>query len=191
MLWCFQGTSQIFTSSVNALIKAVILQVSCALVGYVQPYVVNNVLSTFHQERTGQLSYDHDNVTLKYKLDNEFELVYVVAYQKILKLSYVDKFLNDIQLEFRDAYKNELQLQQFGGKFEINEMFNSILKSAEDWGRSQAAAPKMMKSFEESQKSKKTVASMIERKGDDKENKKVKKVESMLSVSIYSEQHTN
>ncbi|XP_046442253.1 signal recognition particle receptor subunit alpha homolog [Daphnia pulex] len=154
VLWCFQGTSQIFTSSVNALIKAVILQ-----------------------ERTGQLSYDHDNVTLKYKLDNEFELVYVVAYQKILQLSYVDKFLNDIHLEFRDAYKNELQLQQFGGKFEINEMFNSILKSAEDWGRLQAAAPKMMKSFEESQKSKKTVASMIERKGDDKENKKVKKVE--------------
>jgi signal recognition particle receptor subunit alpha len=89
----------------------------------------------------------------------------VVAYQKILQLSYVDKFLNDIHLEFRDAYKNELQLQQFGGKFEINEMFNSILKSAEDWGRLQAAAPKMMKS-------------MIERKGDDKENKKVKKVES-------------
>ena len=27
VLWCFQGTSQIFTSSVNALIKAVILQV--------------------------------------------------------------------------------------------------------------------------------------------------------------------
>ena len=110
----------------------------------------------------------------------------MVAYQKILQLSYVDKFLNDIQLEFRDAYKNELQLQQFGGKFEINEMFNSILKSAEDWGRLQAAAPKMMKSFEESQKSKKTVASMIERKGDDKENKKVKKVESKLPVSLHS-----
>ena len=27
VLWAFQGTSQIFTSSVNALIKAVILQV--------------------------------------------------------------------------------------------------------------------------------------------------------------------
>ncbi|XP_057364813.1 signal recognition particle receptor subunit alpha homolog [Daphnia carinata] len=154
VLWCFQGTSQIFTSSVNALIKAVILQ-----------------------ERTGQLSYDHDNVTLKYKLDNEFELVYVVAYQKILKLSYVDKFLNDINMEFRDAYKNELQLQQFGRNFEISEMFTSILKSAEEWGRAQALAPRAMKSFEESQKSKKTVASMIERKGDDKENKKVKKVE--------------
>lgn len=48
-------------------------------------------------------------MTLKYKLDNEFELVFVVAYQKILQLSYVDKFLNDIHLEFRDKYKADLQ----------------------------------------------------------------------------------
>lgn len=45
---------------------------------------------------------------LKYKLDNEFELVFVVAYQKILQLAYIDKFLDDIQLEFRDKYKNVL-----------------------------------------------------------------------------------
>lgn len=131
----------------------------------------------YEQERTGQLSYEHDNLTLKYKLDNEFELVYVVAYQKILQLSYVDKFLNDIQLEFRDAYKNELQLQKYGGNFDFEDAFNSILKAAEEWARKQAAAPRAMKTFEESQKSKKTVASMIERKGDDKENKKAKKVE--------------
>jgi signal recognition particle receptor subunit alpha len=130
------------------------------------------------QERTGQVTYDHDNVTLKYKLDNEFELVYVVAYQRILQLSYVDKFLSDIHLEFRDAFKNKLQLQQYGEQFDFSDTFNYILKEAEEWGKKQAAAPKAMKSFEESQKSKKTVASMIERKGDDKENKKVKKVES-------------
>lgn len=131
------------------------------------------------QERTGQVSYDHDNLTLKYKLDNEFELVYVVAYQKILQLSYVDKFLNNIQLEFRDAYKNRLQLGDYRGEFDFEAIFQEVLRSAEDWARQQAAAPKVMKSFEESQKSKKTVASMIERKGDDKENaKKAKKVES-------------
>ena len=115
---------------------------------------------------------------MKYKLDNEFELVYVVAYQRILQLSYVDKFLSDIHLEFRDAFKNQLQLQQYGEQFDFSDTFNNILKEAEEWGRKQAAAPKAMKSFEESQKSKKTVASMIERKGDDKENKKLKKVES-------------
>jgi signal recognition particle receptor subunit alpha len=61
------------------------------------------------QERSGNNSYDHDSLTLKYKLDNEFELVFVVAYQRILQLSYVDKFLDDIQLEFRDKYKDDLQ----------------------------------------------------------------------------------
>lgn len=61
------------------------------------------------QERTGSNTYDHNSLTLQYKLDNEFELVFVVAYQKILQLSYVDKFLDDVHLQFRDKYKDDLQ----------------------------------------------------------------------------------
>ena len=119
-------------------------------------------------------------MTLKYQLDNEFELVYVVAYQKILQLSYVDKFLDEIKLKFRDAYKNELQSKNWGSSYEFADTFQEVLKTAEEWGKKQALAPRQMKSFEESQKSKKTVSSMIERKGENKENKnnKVKKVES-------------
>jgi len=82
VLWCFQGVGESFTSPVNALIKSVILQ-----------------------ERGSLESFTHEALTLKYKLDNEFELVFVVAYQKFLKLSYVDKFLSDIQIEFRNKYK--------------------------------------------------------------------------------------
>lgn len=41
----------------------------------------------------------------RFRMDNEFDLVFVTAYQKILQLSYVDKFLDDIQLEFRDKYR--------------------------------------------------------------------------------------
>ena len=67
------------------------------------------MLFLIFQERTGNNSFEHNALTLKYKLDNEFELVFVVAYQKILQLSYVDKFLNDIHLEFRDKYKTDLQ----------------------------------------------------------------------------------
>jgi len=89
VLWYFQGTSQSFTSPVNALIKSVILQ-----------------------ERGGLESFTHEALTLKYKLDNEFELVFVVAYQKFLTLSYVDKFLSDIQIEFRNKYK--VSGQEFG-----------------------------------------------------------------------------
>uniref|UniRef100_A0A1B6IS61 SRP54-type proteins GTP-binding domain-containing protein n=1 Tax=Homalodisca liturata TaxID=320908 RepID=A0A1B6IS61_9HEMI len=153
VLWCFQGTSQIFTPSVNALIKTVLLQ-----------------------ERTGSNSFDHNALTLQYKLDNEFELVFVVAYQKILQLSYVDKFLDDVHLEFRDKYKDDLKNGRYFQEFEFSSNYSDVLQAAEQWSKKQARIPKQMRTFEESQKSKKTVASMIERKGDEKETKKKVKV---------------
>lgn len=147
VLWCFQGTSQLFTPSVNALIKSVILQ-----------------------ERSGNNSFSHESLTLKYKLDNEFELVFVVAYQNILQLSYVDKFLSDIQLKFRDSYKNVLLNGHYGGQNfdDFSEPFNIILKATEEDAKREQAAKKKMRTFEDSLKSKKTVSSMIEKKDDKK-----------------------
>ncbi|XP_055620846.1 signal recognition particle receptor subunit alpha homolog [Toxorhynchites rutilus septentrionalis] len=144
VLWCFRGTNQIFAPSVNALIRSVILQ-----------------------ERSGV--YDHDGLSLQYKLDNEFELVFVVAFQKILQLSYIDKFLSDVHLEFRDKYKNDLRAENRNyTNFGFQEEFTRILEQAEKWGQLQAKLPKQMRSFEDSHKSKKTVESMIVRKGGDK-----------------------
>ncbi|XP_049290950.1 signal recognition particle receptor subunit alpha homolog [Anopheles funestus] len=144
VLWCFRSTNQLFAPSVNALIKSVILQ-----------------------ERSGV--YDHDGLSLQYKLDNEFELVFVVAFQKILQLSYIDKFLSDVHLEFRDRYKNDLRVDNRNyGDFDFSAEYRRILERAEKWGRQQATMPKQMRSYEDSAKSKKTVASMIERKGEEK-----------------------
>lgn len=154
VLWCFQSTSDIFSPSVNALIRNVILQ-----------------------ERSGNNTFNHNALSLQYKLDNEFELVFVVAYQRILQLSYVDKFLNDIHLEFRDKYKNELQVGMHSMDFDFKTTFDKVLKQCESWAKSQAKIPKQMRTFEDSQKSKKTVASMIERKGEEKSKKSVKIVE--------------
>ena len=56
--------------------------------------------------------------------------------------------------------------------YDFQKSFNAVLVACEEWGRTQSLIPKHMRTFEESQKSKKTVASMIERKGDDKDNKK-------------------
>ncbi|XP_063385381.1 signal recognition particle receptor subunit alpha homolog [Cydia fagiglandana] len=158
VLWCFQGTSEIFSPSVNALIRSVILQ-----------------------ERSGNTTFNHNSLTLQYKLDNEFELVFVVAYQRILQLSYVDKFLNDVHLEFRDKYKNELQVGHHMGDFDFKACFDAVLRGCEQWAKSQAKIPKQMRTFEDSQKSKKTVASMIERKGEEKGKKSVKIVEAKLT----------
>lgn len=160
VLWCFQSTSQIFTPSVNALIRSVILQ-----------------------ERTGNNTFEHEALRLQYKLDNEFELVFVVAYQKILQLSYVDKFLNDVQLLFRDKYKDVLKPGRYFQEFDFKQNYYKALQSAESWGKQQSKIPKQMRSYEESAKSKKTVASMIEKKGEVKDNKKqVKPKESPKSA---------
>lgn len=175
VLWYFHSTSHILTSSVNAMIQNVILQVFLFrilknMVAYPQ---LKNIL---FQERPNNI-YEDNGLLLQFKLDNEFDLVFVVAYQKILQLSYVDKFLNDIQLEFRDKYKNELSEKNFFQDFDFSQIYNRVLKRAEEWGKLQAKIPKQMKTFDESVKSKKTVASMIERKGEEKSTKKEKKKE--------------
>lgn len=139
---------------------------------------MNSLIKTvILQERTSSNNnYEQDSLSLKYRLDNEFDLVFVIAFQKILQLSYVDKFLDDIQLEFRDKYKNDLARKNYFMEFEFTQNFKEVLKSAEEWGRAQACIPKQMRTYNESTKSKKTVASMIERKGDDRENKKNGKI---------------
>lgn len=59
-------------------------------------------------------------------------------------------------------------------------------------GRAQAKLPKQMRSFDESQKSKKTVASMIERKGD-KDAAPPKKIVKIVEAKKEetTEAHTN
>lgn len=74
---------------------------------------------------------------MQYKLDNEFELIFVVAYQKILQLAYVDKFLSDVHLEFRDKYKNELS-DATSRSFQLYDFlseYNRILDKAEEWSK--------------------------------------------------------
>lgn len=101
----------------------------------------------------------------------------MVAYQKILQLSYVDKFLNDIHLEFRDKYKNDLSEGRYFQEYQFSDRYNATLQAAEQYGKQQAKVPKPMRTFEESVKSKKTVASMIERKHEEKPAKQQKKKE--------------
>ncbi|CAF0737470.1 unnamed protein product [Brachionus calyciflorus] len=142
VLWYFQGTTQLFTNSVNELIKSVILQ-----------------------ERGVQSAWNHNTLSLQYKLDNEFELVFVVAYQNILKLAYIDKFLNEIQLRFRDRFKQVIENCQYGHNFDsFKSDFDEILADCEREAEEQAQMARKPRKYEESEKSSRTVASMIETK---------------------------
>nr|XP_039248695.1 signal recognition particle receptor subunit alpha-like [Styela clava] len=157
VLWCytFQGIKTNISEPVNALIKGVILQ-----------------------ERGGSSRFDHGSLTLKYKLDNEFELVFVVGYQKILSLTYIDKFIDDVHRTFRDLYRQKLENSGFikliKEEFEYGEKFLKMLKAAEA-----IKVQTKMKDFHESEKSKKTVKSL---KMDKKE--KDKKVENEVVAPV-------
>lgn len=55
-----------------------------------------------------------------------------VGFQKILTLTYVDKFIDDVQLHFRDRYKNELEqkgaLKHLNFNYEFEDDFTMLLR---------------------------------------------------------------
>ncbi|NWT73895.1 SRPRA protein, partial [Prunella himalayana] len=163
VLWCFQGVrGPAATAPPPALIRSVLLQ-----------------------ERGGNNSFTHEALTLPPPLDNQFELVFVVmsvglappplGFQKILTLTYVDKLIDDVHKEFRDKYRNEFQqkgaLGLLNGTFDFKDDFMRLLRDAEE--SSKVRAPTVMKTFEQSLKSQKTVKCMIETRGE-KPKEKVK-----------------
>lgn len=183
--------------------------------------MVNGLVKhVFLEERTGQ--YQTDQLQIKYHMDNEFELIFVVGYQKFLKLSYVDKFLDDVQLAFRDKFpdfdiqrilntsfnkqasrllkvKKQECSNSFAGKQKASKKRlefcdlviddeSSVLDFSVEFGatyedcvKNYGSLPKQetMRTFQDSAKSKKTIASMIVQTDQPKDtgNKPIKKPE--------------
>jgi len=147
LLWCFKGADLLqrdwdaFTPAVNSFIKTVLLQEKSG-------------------NRTAQ--FESGSLALKYRLDNEFELVFIAAFQKMLPLLYLDKLLDEIQLLFRDKFSGDLQENQWFSRVykSFSPIFESTLKRVEMNAKKSGNANNM-KSFGESDKSKKTLESMI------------------------------
>ena len=90
-------------------------------------HTVNSLNKTvFLQDKSdGENVFEQGSLALKYKLDNKFELVFVVGYQKMLSLNYLNKLLDEIQLRFRNKYAQDLKefnfqsnFNDFSGEFE-------------------------------------------------------------------------
>ncbi|KAM3720253.1 Signal recognition particle receptor subunit alpha [Dirofilaria immitis] len=183
VLWCFQEGGQLFTDSINQLIREVLMQ-----------------------ERGNTTVFKHNDVTLKYKLDNEFELVFIVVYQSAIQLAYTDQLLSDVHKKFRDMYKNVLSNNKllFSSTSRTYKQFNDIFQRMyrEAQISSTKQHDKVMRKFEESEKSKKTIASIIERPNEksakllkEKEERqkrlKQKNHEKIISVKINEPKLTN
>ncbi len=102
LLWCYQGAGLLedelrsFRARVNAFVNDVLLQEMTGGGG----------------KKGSSNLYESGSLALKYRLDNEFELVFIAAYQKVLPLLYLDKLLDEIQLRFRDRYQQDLKVSR-------------------------------------------------------------------------------
>ena len=124
---------------------------------------------------------EYDNKIVDIDQDNEFELVFVIAYQKMLNLHYLDKLLDEIQLRwakqfhsrvyykriiyllrFRDMFQDNLQAGKFLEDFSgFGPEFTRALKLVEEESRIEKLAQQKPRKFEESEKSQKSIKSMI------------------------------
>jgi len=170
LLWCFKGAGllpkewEAFTPTINELIKSVLLQERAVKKNYWE---------------SGQLA-------LRYKMDNEFELVFVIAYQKMLNLHYLDKLLDEIQLRFRDMFQDNLKAGKFLEDFSgFKPEFERTLRLVEEESRIEKLAQQKPRKFEESEKSQKSIKSMIvSDKNEAKPKKDVKKSVKISEESI-------
>ncbi|CAF1143521.1 unnamed protein product [Adineta ricciae] len=170
VLWCVPSSATEFIKTINDAIDKAVLQGQGA-----------------GQKWVAQLTSHH----IHYKLDNEFELVFVLGYQKTLNISYADKFLDEIQKRFRDLYKDDLRTGNFTRAFAFREVYEKSLKETEDAEDEMKKIRRLPRSYEESDKKLKTVK-IVTKKGDktaeENKPKKPKVMKSSSKPSVASNQ---
>nr|XP_036224616.1 signal recognition particle receptor subunit alpha homolog isoform X2 [Bactrocera oleae] len=114
---------------------------------------INNLIRSFMlEERNTESKYfEEDNLAVQYKLDNELEL-------------------QEFKRKFDEVLSSERRLPT---QYDFNAEFRNTLAAVEKSANQVSSAPKQMRSYNESTKSKKSVASMYE---DNTKNENVKKV---------------
>lgn len=96
-------------------------------------------------------TFEHGQLALKHKLDNEFELVFVVGYQKMLPLLYLDKLLDEIHLRFRKKYEINLKEHDYYANpsaFDFSGDFQRILDNVEKKSK-ESQESKGMRTFQQ------------------------------------------
>ncbi|KAI8994535.1 signal recognition particle, alpha subunit, N-terminal-domain-containing protein [Pilobolus umbonatus] len=107
--------------------------------------LIKNVLI---EERAGIELYHKDNYCLKWTFANDVDLVFVVAYQKILQLGYIDELLETIKIIFLDTYKDTItQAQGVNGDYtSFDPIFDKILFQIEEkYAQNRQKAPRQFK----------------------------------------------
>uniref|UniRef100_A0A1A9W914 SRP54-type proteins GTP-binding domain-containing protein n=1 Tax=Glossina brevipalpis TaxID=37001 RepID=A0A1A9W914_9MUSC len=155
VLWSFNSTGENVNSCINNLIRSVILE----------------------ERNTESKYYEEDNLAVQFKLDNEFELVYAAVFRKVIQLPYLELLLSNLQAAFKEKFGQILTSSEcLSANYEFEKDYLETLKSVESTAKLSSKVPKQMRSYNESLKSKKTVASMIENSNECKKSENTKKV---------------
>jgi signal recognition particle receptor subunit alpha len=106
----------------------------------------------------------------------------------MLALAYLDKLLDEIQLRFRDMFLDSLKagdvFRDFSG---CGADFPKILKYVEKESEVEKIAAQKPRSFDESKKSEKSIASMIVKNKEGEQGKKEQKKKSVKIVERAEE----
>ncbi|CAJ0585910.1 unnamed protein product, partial [Mesorhabditis spiculigera] len=133
------------------------------------------IMDVLAQERANINHFKHNDMVLKFRMDNEYDLLFIVIHHSIIQLAYADKLLADINASFCRNYEEFLSHKEnifLSGPeaFEdFTKQFQKLYKSNREESEKEAQVVRKPMSYQESYKSKKTVESMIiSRPGEEK-----------------------
>mmetsp|Transcript_20036 Transcript_20036/g.51226 ORF Transcript_20036/g.51226 Transcript_20036/m.51226 type:complete len:596 (-) Transcript_20036:118-1905(-) len=125
------------------------------------------------EERMGETTAKSDAYSLKWKVVNEMELIFVAVYQGILQIAYLESLLSSVAKEFvnsiGDAFGNGLSIKHVDFDAEFGKVRQKVDKEARE-----AKRPQAMRSFADTKKGKEVVKSNDEKGISNAPKKKVK-----------------
>ncbi|KAK5578032.1 hypothetical protein RB653_002983 [Dictyostelium firmibasis] len=111
------------------------------------------------EERSAETSFQIDSYSLKWTFSNEFDLIFVVVYQKIFTLLYIEELLTTVKKRFIKMYKDLLLTLKESSDFIIVDKFEGfdfevILEEVETRSKLQQTSISTPKKYEDTDKGK-------------------------------------
>ncbi|KAM9982011.1 hypothetical protein ACTFIY_004318 [Dictyostelium cf. discoideum] len=111
------------------------------------------------EERSAETSFQIDSYSLKWTFSNEFDLIFVVVYQKIFTLLYIEELLTTVKKRFIKMYKDLLLKLKESSDFIIVDKFQEfnfevILEDVENRSKLQQTSNSTPKKYEDTDKGK-------------------------------------
>ena len=118
---------------------------------------VNNLINEILlEERSGDDSFTHEEFNMKWVQENDFGLIFVCVYQKVLQLLYIDELLEKARRKFVSMFKDNLVPVDHSIDFDFEETFLSMQKKLETSSLSAKSGGGASRAFEDTDKWRKT-----------------------------------